>query len=300
MFVQFFNTFWHYFLEVLPFLIIGFLISGLVHEFVSTEWVGKRLGKKGIKPIFYAALVGTVLPVCCEGSLPVAVSFYQKGARLGAILAFLVATPATSIPALLITYKLLGLQFALFLSLAVILLSLIIGLIGNLFSSRLKIPEEIKEACEECGQNKEGCACSTEFISRIKHSLKFAFWEMPFSRRGVGKYILFGLVLAALVITIVPGDLIGTYLSGAGGYITAVIFGSVIPICATGSVPLVHALLFQGINIGAAFTLLLVGPITSFGAIFTLRKVFGSKILLIYLAVVLAGALLAGLIFSLL
>jgi uncharacterized membrane protein YraQ (UPF0718 family) len=50
--------------------------------------VERHLGGKGIKPILYSALAGTILPVCCIGSLPLALSLHQKGARLGPVLAF--------------------------------------------------------------------------------------------------------------------------------------------------------------------------------------------------------------------
>jgi len=263
---------------------MGFLISGLVHEFISTTWIQKHLGKKGIGSIFYATLVGTILPICCIGSLPVAISFYKKGARLGPILAFLVATPATSIPALLITYKLLGAYFTIFLFVSVILLGLIIGLVGNFFSQP---PKKEQEICDNCASNKK---------IRIRSVLRFAFWQMP---KEIGLEILLGLVLAALIVSVTPvGELVRTYLSGFGGYIFAVIFGLIMYICATASVPFIHALISQGINTGAALTLLLLGPITSYSALFVLRKIFGLKILLTYLTIICTVALLAGYIFA--
>ena len=87
--VEFFIVFKNYFVEVLPFLAIGlFLLSGLIHEFVPSHRVERHLGGRGIRPIAKASLVGTVLPICRFDSLPVAVSLYQKGARLGPVLAF--------------------------------------------------------------------------------------------------------------------------------------------------------------------------------------------------------------------
>ena len=78
--IQFFIVLKDYLIEVLPFLAIGFFLSGLIHEFVPTGWVERHLGGKGIKPLLYATFVGTILPICCIGSLPVAVNLYQKGA----------------------------------------------------------------------------------------------------------------------------------------------------------------------------------------------------------------------------
>jgi uncharacterized membrane protein YraQ (UPF0718 family) len=88
---QFLIVFKDYLIEVLPFLAIGFFLSGLIHEFVPSKCVERHLGGGGIKPILYSTLVGTILPSCCFGALPVAVSLHQKGARLGPVLAFLVA-----------------------------------------------------------------------------------------------------------------------------------------------------------------------------------------------------------------
>src|SRR5512136_190519 len=109
---HFMHIFIHYLKEIVPALAIGFFISGLIHELIPEDKVLKYLGTSGIAPIFWSTLIGTLLPVCCWGSLPIAVSFYKKGAKLGPVLAFLVATPATSVSALLVAYSVLGLKFA--------------------------------------------------------------------------------------------------------------------------------------------------------------------------------------------
>jgi hypothetical protein len=95
--VQFFIVFKNYLVEILPWLAIGFFLSGLIHEFIPSRWIEGHLGASGIKSLLCATLVGTVLPVCCIGALPIAVTLYKKGATVGTVLAFLIATPATSI-----------------------------------------------------------------------------------------------------------------------------------------------------------------------------------------------------------
>ena len=143
---HFIHIFLHYAYEVLPALAIGFLISGFVHELIPEDAVLKYLGAKGIKPILFSTLIGTFLPVCCWGSLPIAVSFYKKGAKLGPILAFLVATPATSISALLVAYSVLGLGFAVYIFFAVIIMGVSIGIIGNTINYTAK--PNMKIACQ--------------------------------------------------------------------------------------------------------------------------------------------------------
>jgi len=336
--IEFLTVFKGYLIEVLPFLIIGFLLSGLIHEFVPAKLVERHLGGKGIKPILYSTLAGTILPICCIGSLPIAVSLHQKGARLGSVLAFLVATPATSLTALLVCYGLLGLKFTVFIFFTVILMGLLMGIVGN--SIKFTFPKSLANpvCCQEkklaidpiCGMNvdmNKGLKteyrgehyyfCSShcqaifgkepeKYVNTKKHIkgikersgsvFKYAFWDMA---REIGPEIFLGLMLAALVSTIAPvGEFVGNHFGGGWGYLFSLIFGLMMYICSTASVPLVYAFISQGMNIGAGMLLLLVGPITSWGTILVLRKTFGNKILTIYLAIISILALTFGYIFS--
>jgi uncharacterized membrane protein YraQ (UPF0718 family) len=155
--VQYLIVFKDYLIAVLPYLAIGFLLSGLIHEFVPSRWVERQLGGGGVRPVLYSTLIGTILPICCLGSLPVAVSLRRKGARLGPVLAFLVATPATSISALLVTYGLLGLKFTIFIFLAVIAMGLVMRLVGNLVKVRPQTltPQEQLALDPVCGMSVE-------------------------------------------------------------------------------------------------------------------------------------------------
>lgn len=299
MIIQFIYYFRYYFIEILPALALGFFLSGLIHEFIPISCVERHLGGKGIKPIFYSTIIGAILPICCWGSLPLAITFYKKGASLGAILAFLVATPVTSISAFIVVWKFLGIEFAIYIFFAVILMGIIIGIISNLLKIKPKTNLNTK-ICSHCNEKKqENHICNTKtIIEKIKSILKFAYIDMP---KEIGLETLAGLILASLVNLFVPmGVWIKNYLYGIYGYIFVIIFGLIMYMCATTSVPLVHALVNQGLNIGPGLTLLLIGPITSYGTILVIRKEFGSKILLIYLSIICLVSLILGYLFSIL
>jgi len=70
MLLPFFVILKHYLREIIPALVFGFFLSGLINEFIPTAWVERHLGKKGVSSIFYATITGTVLPICCWGALP--------------------------------------------------------------------------------------------------------------------------------------------------------------------------------------------------------------------------------------
>jgi len=134
--------------------------------------------------------------------------------------------------------------------------------------------------------------------SRVISVFSFGFVDIP---KDIGLELVIGLILAAVFSSVTPlGNLIKNYLVGGFGYLFALIFGLTMYICSTASVPLVHALTSQGLNIGAGLVLLLVGPITSYGTILVIRKEFGNKILLVYLGVICLFSLILGYLFSIL
>jgi len=290
---HFIHIFLHYLWEIVPALAIGFFISGLVHELIPEDAVLKYLGSGGVAPIFWSTLIGTLLPVCCWGSLPIAVSFYKKGARLGPVLAFLVATPATSVSALLVAYSVLGLKFAVYIFFAVIVMGVTVGLIGNAIKYVPREPEgEI--SCPHCEINPEHAHLHKKKTAagRLKSALKYAYIELP---KEIGMELFIGLILAAAVATFVPiGRLIKLYLGGWLGYAFAVVFGILMYLCSTASVPLVDSLIRQGMGSGAGMTLLLIGPVTSYGTILVLRKEYGLKVLTIFLLSLILLSLLLG------
>ncbi|MFA5146550.1 MAG: permease [Candidatus Omnitrophota bacterium] len=295
---HFFHVFLHYLYEIIPALAIGFFISGIVHECIPEDKVLKYLGSGGIRPIFASTIIGTLLPVCCWGSLPIAVSFYKKGARLGPILAFLVATPATSISALMVAYSVLGPLFAVYIFFAVIIMGLVTGIIGDRIPyEEHKRPDRI--SCPHCEMDPghEQFHKKKTFAQKTIDVLRFAYIQLP---KEIGLELIIGILLAAVVATFVPlGRIVKLYLGGWLGYLFSIIFGIFTYLCSTASVPLVDSLMRQGMNPGAGMTLLLIGPVTSYGTMLVLRKEYGTKVLAVFLASLVVTSLLLGLGFQL-
>jgi hypothetical protein len=118
--------------------------------------------------------------------------------------------------------------------------------------------------------------------------------------KEIGLELIIGLVLAALIVTVSPiGVWIKSYLTQGYAYLFALIFGLVMYMCLTMSVALIHAFISEGMNAGAAMSLLILGPIASFGTILVLKKEFGYKVLLLFLASVYGLSLLVGYLYML-
>jgi len=277
-------------------LVIGFFISGIFFKFIPTNIVERYLGEKGLKPIFMAASVGILLPVCCVGSLPIALTLRRKGAALGAVLAFLVATPVTSVPALIVCWKLLGLEFTIIIFIAIVTMALVIGVIINRMNvSDTNVETQTDESC--CSsEHQDDEQSNATTIQKIKEVFSYAFVTLP---KEIGVEIIIGIALASFITVFEPiQHLIRDYLTGMTGYFVILIMGLITYVCSTASVPMADAFLQSGMSLGQGVCYLLVGPITSYGTILVIKKDFGSRVLLVYLGVICILSLSFGLLYD--
>lgn len=295
---QFTDIFINYLRELWFILLLGFVLAGFIYKFIPAGLVERLLGEPGLRSIAIASTVGVILPLCCIGTLPIAVTLKRKGASLGAVLAFLVATPATSISALIVTWKLLGGVFTVALFFAVILLAFVIGIATDWAGGGKKvtlaaIPQT--GCCEGCLEG-EGDTSGQSLSAKVKDALKYGFITLP---KDIGGEILLALTVASLILASAwVQHFIQIYLVGPVGYLVVVIFGLLDYVCSTASVPLAHALIESGMSPGQAFCYLLLGPITSYGTLLVIKKEFGWKIFGIYLGLLTVMSLGLGIAFD--
>ena len=106
------NEIIHLINEMSPYLLLGFLLAGLMHSFIPGWYYTKFLAKKSFKSVINAALFGIPLPLCSCGVIPTAMSLRKEGASKGAVASFLIATPQTGVDSIIATFSLMGLPFA--------------------------------------------------------------------------------------------------------------------------------------------------------------------------------------------
>ena len=98
--------------EMSPFLLLGFLIAGILHVFVPKKFYSRYLSRDNKLSVVWAALLGIPLPLCSCGVIPTAIGLRKKRASKDAVASFLIATPQTGIDSILATFSLMGLGFA--------------------------------------------------------------------------------------------------------------------------------------------------------------------------------------------
>src|ERR1700758_4121745 len=83
------------FVQALPFLALGVVVSGLIAVFVSPERLARWLPRRPAVAVLAAGVGGAALPGCECGSVPVARRLFGEGGATGAAaLTFMLAAPA--------------------------------------------------------------------------------------------------------------------------------------------------------------------------------------------------------------
>ncbi|MBC8311980.1 MAG: permease [Candidatus Marinimicrobia bacterium] len=266
--------------EMSPYLLLGFLIAGILSVVISPAAVERNLGGNGLFPIVKASLFGIPLPLCSCGVIPVATSLYKHGANRSATTSFLISTPQTGVDSILVTYSLLGPIFAIFRPIA----ALFAGIVGGL-------------AVEISDHGSESKIKSTEITEQNDKSIFRRIYEYGFIAlpQDIGKTLILGIVVAAIISMVVPDDFFASYFgNGFVGLIIMMFAGIPIYVCATASVPIALALMIKGLSPGAAFVFLMTGPATNAATISTVWKILGKKTAFIYLGAVSGCSLVAG------
>lgn len=291
--------------EMSPYLLLGFLLAGLMHAFIPGMVYSKYLGGRNFRSVLYGALFGVPLPLCSCGVIPTAMSLRKEGASKGATTAFLIATPETGIDSIIATYSLLGLPFAILRPIAAFCNALLGGWLINRFDapyganenetpSATKRTMSYANANHNCG---DGCCCGhgekpTTFWGKILEALKFGYVEMM---QDIGKWLVVGLLIAGLITVFVPDDFFALF-RGNTQLSMLLVLCIAIPmyICATGSIPIAVALMLKGLTPGAALVLLMAGPACNMASILVIRKVMGRKTLWLYLGSIITMAIFWG------
>lgn len=274
---------WLLIAEMGPYLLLGFLVAGALHRWISETWIQSKLGKPGLKSIVLASLVGVPMPLCSCGVIPVTASLRDKGASKGAAASFLTSTPQTGVDSILATYGMLGPIFAIYRVVVAFVSGFAVGTLVDRFGSQEKSPASPKYASSQSSK------------PTWSESFRYGTLTMP---ADIAASLTIGFLLAGLISALAPDNLLANL---PGGVYSSILLTTLIAIpfyiCSTGSIPLALALIASGLPVSAALVLLIAGPATNIATIATMRKTLGARETAIYVGSVIATSWIAALVF---
>lgn len=296
--------------EMAPYLLLGFLIAGVLHAFVPRAMYRRYLAANSVRSVLCAIALGVPLPLCSCGVIPTAVGMRREGASKGATTAFLIATPQTGVDSILATYAVFGLPFALLRP----IVAMVTGFLGGV-ATHLVAPDEAPETDDETVANANAtkaetssaaadpsaeaaettpaAALSPSLWQRCISAFRYGFVDMLMD---IGHWLVLGLLLAGLITIFVPEDFFLAYSHNSlVGMLIVLLIACPMYVCATGSIPIAAALMLKGLSPGAALVFLMAGPATNMASIMVLGKTLGRRSLAVYMASIIFGAIAFGL-----
>ena len=275
---------WNILLEMSPYLLIGFLLAGLLSVIIKQEVIERWLGKRTLGSVIKASLLGVPLPLCSCGVIPVTSSLYQRGASKGATTSFLTSTPQTGIDSILATAGLMGPVFSFFRVVVALVSGIIAGVLVDFFEKENVRPMDVASTKTEIENGSN--------VGKLKGMVIYGLYTLP---QDIAKNLVIGILLAGLLSTVLPTDLGAAYLTNPWiTYIGVTLVAIPLYVCSTGSIPIAFALMAAGVSPGATLVFLIAGPATNVATITTLVKILGRRTIAIYLTSIVLISWLSG------
>lgn len=314
---HFFEALWQLSTAMAPYILFGLIFAGILHELVPDSIVTRHLGASDVRSVVKSTVFGIPLPVCSCGVIPLATSIKKSGASKGATLSFLISTPITGVDSILATYGIFGWIFTLYRALTSMIIAMLAGILTNIFdkdtstnllnkkpsfsavaaqnsASSFSMSAPNKE--ESCGTGTGSCCSSGKEGKKsfsFRDAMHYAFTTLL---SDIAKPLFWGLLFGALITVAIPenlSELLSTY--AWISYLVVIVIAVPMYVCATASLPIAAGLMLSGVSAGAAFVFLSAGPATNTVTIGVVKKMLGTKSLVIYLGSIIIGSIVFGL-----
>ncbi len=271
---------WTVLLDLAPWLLIGTAASSLLHRFLPPGWLSRQL--RGAPGVAKAVVLGVPLPLCSCGVIPAGIGLKKEGATDGAAIGFLISTPQTGVDSVLVAASFLGWPFALFKVFAAFLTGLLGGLATEWTTVAAPAPAPPTSHTEAARTWAQAWEHGVELLQSI--------WG----------WLAVGILVSATLSWALPEGALAESVLGSGPLAILAVLALSVPlyVCATASVPIAAGLVAAGLPTGAALVFLMAGPATNVATIGAVHHTFGRRVLGIYLAVVVGGSVVLGLLFD--
>jgi HflK protein len=314
------------FYEASIYILAGFFLAGLMRIVLRTEMLQRMLGASSFASVVKATLFGAPLPICSCGVVPAAVGLRKNGASRPATMSFLISTPETGLPSILLTWGLIGPLMAVIRPVVAMITAITAGTWillspGRGAGAESLPPDEDASCCPPADESQPSCCapaddpappscCSKEAepagtalpdpppkVGRVQRVLKEAFhYGFVEMMDDLAFWIVFGIVLTGFLSAILPNEFFEQVVGNPTVEMVAMLLvGIPLYLCATSSTPLAAALMAKGLSPGAALVFLLAGPVTNIGTLIIVGRVFGRRFLRIYLLSIIIVCMTLGL-----
>ena len=285
-------------LSTAPFILFAVLAVAYLKATGAESLLAAAFDGRETRMIFMAAALGGLSPFCSCEVIPFIAALLAVGAPLSAVMAFWLSSPLMDPAMFLITAGTLGTGFAVAKTVAAIMVGILGGFVVRSFATSPVFADPLRE------RPVSKCGCGTNPFSGRP---EWAFYRDE-ERRSVfrdtlaenilflGKWLLLAYLIEALMLDYVPAEMIASVLGGdgVGTILLGALLGAPAYLNGYAAVPLVDALLTQGMAPGAAMSFVIAGGVSCIPAAVAVWALVKPRVFAAYLSIALLGAVLAG------
>jgi hypothetical protein len=184
-------------------------------------------------------------------------------------------------------------------TLAYVISGILVGVVSGIILGKMNLEKYIVEdIIKEKSTKKE----KEKKYSNFKERIKFGFSEASSITKKLWMWILFGVLLGAIIHNYVPEELIQSILMSLGFFAVplAVLIGIPMYGSCAAIVPIAVALFDKGVPLGTALSFMMAVAALSLPEAVILRRAIKLKLILIFFGVVAAAIILTGYLFNVL
>ncbi|WP_194543362.1 permease [Paenibacillus sp. FSL W7-1279] len=287
------------FLEALPFVLLGVLLSSLLQLFVKEQWVRRITPKNPVIGVLFASMLGIVFPICECGMIPVVRRLMLKGMPAYIAVTFILSGPILNPIVFAATFMAfrshpevtigrMGLAFT---------VAITVGLLVYVFSRNNPLKRSLQEFSEQ-----------DSAVGERKLHEHPKTWRSLFVHAGdelieMGKYLVLGAFLTACIQSFIPREELLALGNGpTASYLFMMGFAFILSLCST-SDAFVASAFTHTFTVGPLVSFLVLGPMLDFKSLLMLSTTFKTKFViglsllvmtLVFIGSVAVNALLGG------
>lgn len=278
----------HLLAEILPVFLIAIIASSLIDYYVSDETLQRIFGSgEGFMSVLMASFIGSLIPICTCGMIPLAIKLHEKGLKWPPLVAFLVAGNASSIPALILT-AIMGWQITALRFVTSVLFGILVAYLLVLLA-----PKDFRLDLQVQHHHHDDSCCAH------KKSVWQKLWQdiLEISRSFL-PWILVAVVIATYISSISDTALMAQLLKPIQNPLLSAALASVIAFpfyfCAGADVPLSQEFIKLGMPIGTIISFMLASPGINLTSFLVYRKAVGLKLTIVFTLASIVAAVMIG------
>lgn len=264
----------------------------LAFMYIPQDKLKTWMSGKGLWGNIMAVLFGAVTPFCACSTVPMTLGLLQAGVPFGTVMSFVISSPLMD-P---LVFTLLGAFMGWKVAIGFFILTSFFSVVFGVILEKMGWADQVKRVRIKGGC----CEASKEVPTGFKRRLSLSFWKAWEDYKSVFVYMVIGVGIGAAIYGYLPAEFLAKVAGPDNPFavIIVAIIGIPLYIRVESAIPIGIALMEKGASIGAVMALIISGAGIAIPELTMFASIFKKKILIAFVVIVFAMAVLSGLIFN--